>query len=322
MAAEEVERESKRLQEALETLRESEDTVRALLDATTETALLIDTEGKILALNEVAYERLKRLSPNPVGESKQELLGRNVFDLFPPGLAEERRARNENVIRTRVAARFEDERAGSWMDNTIYPIFDRHGYVAKLAIFSYDITKCKWAEAGLQRALHASQERRSRDLLTGTLNHRAIVEELQKLVDHGDGSAPLAVIFVDVDGLKAINDTHGDAIGDAALSASAEALSHDGAVIGRYGGDEFVALLPGAARERAERYRHEVEASLQANGVFDEASGLMIPVGVTIGIAIHPGDAGTASALIYLAERDMEARKRSCQVERSQGNVA
>ena len=208
------------------------------------------------------------------------------------------------------------------MDNTIYPIFNQDGDVAKLAIFSYDITKRKWAEAGLQRALHASQERRSRDLLTGTLNHRAIVEELQKLVDHGDGSAPLAVIFVDVDGLKAINDTHGDAMGEATLSAIAETLSRSRAVIGRYGGDEFVALLPGAARERAERYRHEVEASLEAIGVFDQASGLTIPVRVTIGIAIHPDDAGAASALIDLAERDMEAQKRSRQMERSQGNAA
>ena len=113
MTAEELERETKRLEEALEPLRESEDTVKALLDATTETVLLVDTEGKILALNVVAYERLKRLSPNPVGNNKQELLGSNVFDLFPPGLTEERRARNESVIRTRIAARFEDERAGS-----------------------------------------------------------------------------------------------------------------------------------------------------------------------------------------------------------------
>ena len=322
MTAEELERKTKRLEEALETLRESEATVLALLDATTETVLLIDTEGKILALNEVAYERLKRLSPNPVGNSKQELLGRNVFDLFPPGLTEERRARNASVIRNRVAARFEDERAGHWMDNTIYPIFNQDGDVTKLAIFSYDITKRKWAESGLQRALLASQERRRRDLLTGTLNHRAIVEELQKLVDHGDGSAPLAVLFVDVDGLKAINETHGDAMGEAALLACADTLSRDWAVIGRYGGDEFVALLPGTAREQAERYRHEVEESLEAIGVFDEASGLTIPVRVTIGIAIHPDDAGAASALIDFAERDMEAQKRSRQVDRSQDNAA
>ena len=88
MPGEELQREIERHGETAEALRESEETVRALLDATTETALLVDTEGNILALNAVAYERLKRLSPKPVGGGSHELLGQNVFDLFPPGLAE------------------------------------------------------------------------------------------------------------------------------------------------------------------------------------------------------------------------------------------
>ncbi len=327
MTGEELQREINRHEETVEALRESEDTVRALLDATTETALLVDTSGKILALNEVAYERLKRLSPKPVGDSKQVLLGQNVFDLFPPGLAEERKARNEGVVRSGVTARFEDERAGRWMDNTIYPIFDQDGEVAKLAVFSYDITDRKWAEVTLQRALREGQERVRRDLLTGTLNHRAIVEELQKLIEHGagehgDGSATLAVMIVDVDGLKTINDTYGHAVGDAALVATAETLSRGRAVIGRYGGDEFIALLPGADRERAERYKGEVEESLEALGVVNESSGSTIPVFVSIGIAIHPDDAGAVSQLIEFADSALYAQKRARQVDRPQRKSA
>ena len=327
MTSEDLEREIKRREAAVEELRESKDTVRALLDATTETALLVDTEGKILALNEVAYERLKRLSPKPVGVRQEDLLGRNVFDLFPPGLAEERRARNDAVVTSGLTTRFEDERAGRWMDNTIYPICDANGNVTKLAVFSYDITDRKWAEVALQRALREGQERARRDLLTGTLNHRAIVEELQALIQQGDGehdddSKSLAVLFVDVDGLKTINDTHGHAIGEAALVATAETLSRGRAVIGRYGGDEFIAVLPGAERERAERYKQGVEESLEALGVIDESNGSTIPVRASIGIAIYPDDAAAVSTLIEFAERDMETQKRSPQADRPQEHAA
>ncbi|MCH6554943.1 MAG: hypothetical protein IH793_12410, partial [Acidobacteria bacterium] len=80
----------------------SQETVRALLDATTETALLVDLDGGILALNEVAFERLRRLSRRPVGENRTDLVGRNVFDLFPPGLSEQRKARNDAVVESGV----------------------------------------------------------------------------------------------------------------------------------------------------------------------------------------------------------------------------
>jgi diguanylate cyclase (GGDEF)-like protein len=278
-------------------------------------------------LNEVAYERLKRLSPRPVGGRQEDLLGQNVFDLFPPGLAEERKARNDAVVRSGLTTRFEDERAGRWMDNTIYPICNSDGDVAKLAVFSYDITDRKWAEVALQRVLREGQERARRDLLTGMLNHRAIVEELQKLIEvddgeQGDGSTTLAVMFVDVDGLKTINDTYSHPIGDAALVATAETLSRGRAVIGRYGGDEFIALLPGADRKRAERYKQGVEESLEALGVVDESRGSTIPVRASIGIAIYPDDAGAVSTLIEFAEGDMDAQKRSPQVNRPQENAA
>jgi PAS domain S-box-containing protein len=153
MTVEELPRTSQTNDHMSAALKDSQETVRALLDATTETALLIDTEGKILALNEVAFERLRRLSPVPAGSDRDELIGRNVFDLFPPGIAEQRKARNDTVISSGVPARFEDERAGRWMDNTIYPIFGSNGTVTKLAVFSYDITDRKWSEVALQRAL-------------------------------------------------------------------------------------------------------------------------------------------------------------------------
>jgi diguanylate cyclase (GGDEF)-like protein len=139
---------------------------------------------------------------------------------------------------------------------------------------------------------------------------------MQKLIDRGDGSSMLAVIIADLDGLKPINDGYGHPMGDAALVAVAEALHRDRAIVGRYGGDEFVALLPGANRERAERYKQEVVKALQACEVIDEASGTIIPVGASIGIAIYPEDAASVTPLIELADSGMYAEKRSRPVVR------
>ena len=322
MTADDLEREIERHQETMEALRESQETVRALLDATTETALLIDLDGGILALNEVAFERLRRLSRRPVGDRRVELVGRNVFELFPPGLGEQRKARNDAVIQSGVPARFEDERAGRWMDNTIYPIFDADGNVAKLAVFSYDITDRKWSELTLHRALREEQERARLDPLTGAFNHRAIVEELQKLVQRAEGAAPVAVLIVDLDGLKSINDGHGHPMGDAALVVVADALFRDRAIVGRYGGDEFVVALPGADMARAEQYKADVVAALKASEIIDEGSGQRIPVMASIGIAVHPDDAKAVSSLIEKADDEMYAQKRQRPVIRPRREAA
>ena len=106
-----------------------------------------------------------------------------------------------------------------------------------------DITERKRMEEALR-------EQARRDPLTGVLNHGAIVAELRSLISSGGDGTSHTVAMVDVDGLKATNDTYGHQVGDAVLVAVAGALSRDGALVGRYGGDEFVALLRGADRAR------------------------------------------------------------------------
>ena len=293
-----------------EALRQSEETVRALLNATTETALLIDTEGCILALNDVAFERLRRLSARAVGDRAESLLGVSVFDLFPAELAEARRARNDMVIASGIPARFEDERNGRWMDNSIYPICDAQGNIVKLAIFSYDITERKWTELALQRALLEEQERARRDPLTGVLNHGAIVDELEALVREPSEGEHHGVAMVDVDGLKAVNDTHGHRMGDAVLVAVARCLLIDGVMVGRYGGDEFVAILPSSGYDGAEAYRVQVLDRLAATEVTDEDEGVVLNVSASIGLALHPVDHDAVPKLIELADARMYAMKR------------
>lgn len=292
-------------------LRDSQDTVQALLDATTETALLIDTEGRIIALNQVACDRLRELSPRPIGRRREELIGEYVFDLFPEELRARRKARNDDVISSGRPARFEDERAGRWMDNSIYPITDADGHVTRLAIFSYDITARKQMEQALDRALQAERERARRDALTGALNHGAIVEELQTLLNRATSGDGHVVAVVDVDGLKLVNDMHGHQTGDAILVAVAESLNVAGAIVGRYGGDEFVAIVPGAGRDLGECYAEAVLWNLRQRAVQDGNTGSLIQARASIGFSTHPGEGSTVAALIELADSRMYAAKRA-----------
>jgi diguanylate cyclase (GGDEF)-like protein/PAS domain S-box-containing protein len=132
--------------QAEQTLRESQETTRALINAPSDTALLIDTQGTIIALNKTAAQRLGELAVQRYGEAPKDMTGLCVFDLFHEDVAATRRARNDEAVRTGKAARFIDQRNGNWYDNTIYPMKDASGAVVRLAIYSRDISDIKNAE--------------------------------------------------------------------------------------------------------------------------------------------------------------------------------
>jgi diguanylate cyclase (GGDEF)-like protein len=160
-----------------------------------------------------------------------------------------------------------------------------------------------------KRMEEALLEQVRRDPLTGVLNHGAIVEELRGLVSRGDNGCH-AVAMIDVDNLKAVNDTFGHPTGDAMLTALSGALSKDGALVGRYGGDEFVAIIPGADRAAAERYRDRVLGALAKTSLRDPDSGVSVPVEASLGIAIYPTESTRIEELIKRADTEMIAAKR------------
>ena len=160
-----------------------------------------------------------------------------------------------------------------------------------------------------ERAEAALREQARRDPLTGVLNHAAIVAELKSLLARDVNHAPCAVAMVDVDGMKATNDTYGHQVGDQVLVAVSQALSADGAILGRYGGDEFVAILEGADRNAAQRYRDGVVRRLRQTSIIDPESGLTVPLSIGMGLAVYPEEAETVMDLIKLADDAMYASR-------------
>lgn len=133
--------ERKRVEEAL---RESEATARALLNAPADLAVLVDSNGILLDVNEAFAKRFAR--------SPSELIGTPGWDWLPPDVVERRKPYFEAALRSGMPLRFEDERLGQWFDNRLYPICDQDGKVVKVALLALDVTDLKVAEQSLRES--------------------------------------------------------------------------------------------------------------------------------------------------------------------------
>ena len=122
-----------------------------------------------------------------------------------------------------------------------------------------------------------------------------------------------ALLFIDVDQFKTINDTHGHRTGDAVLVLIGEVLRRTlrgGDLAARWGGDEFVALLPGAPVSRARDVAERLGAAIRGHGGLGEPGAPVLTVSVSIGVASYPAHGNDPEALFAAADRAMYQVKR------------
>jgi len=139
-----LEEELQRCSQADKSMGEGEDTARALLNATSESAILIDAKGIILAVNEVAVQMLGKLNVN--------IIRTNIRDVFPTDVAQRINRKIDAVIDSGEPIQFEYESDRLIYANTVYPIFERHGSIEKLALYTRDITDQRQAIEALRES--------------------------------------------------------------------------------------------------------------------------------------------------------------------------
>lgn len=178
---------TRRLRAAEKRVRHSEQTSRALLNATHESAMLIDNRGTILLANSSMADS--------IGRPVDSLPGSCVYDLLPPAIAALWEKHNQEVIETGGFVSFEGGRSGRLYDTSIFPLFNG-GKVERLAVFSEDITARKRAEEALQRS-----EREK----------AAILDSMTELVAYQDRS--MNIVWVNNVAAESVNMTREDMIG-------------------------------------------------------------------------------------------------------------
>lgn len=151
------------------------------------------------------------------------------------------------------------------------------------------------------------------DALTGALNRRTIdlwlTRSFTEAHRHGQ---PLAVLFVDLDLFKRINDTHGHACGDTCLRQVSEALRRElepGALLGRYGGEEFIVVLPGRNGDSARQVAERIRAAVEREQV--ECDGRKVPMTVSVGVATRLDREDSPGAAVERADKALYAAKRA-----------
>jgi len=221
-----------------------------------------DLAGNITVMNQVAQEI--------TGYSEEEVKGRpfaQVFQLISEETGKKAENPVEKVLQTgkivglanHTALITKDGRRVPIADSAA-PIKDEQGQTFGVVMVFRDVTQEKdWQEKILYLSYH--------DTLTGLYNRRFMEEELKR--QELNGKLPVAVIMADVNGLKLANDVFGHAEGDKLLKKAAEAIKkccRKEDLVSRWGGDEFLVVLPQTSAQAAEEIAKRIKTATQAYG--------------------------------------------------------
>lgn len=275
---------------------------RAILVASPDPIYVLDLEGKFIYANE-ATAHLFALNPKAI-------IGQSAFDLgfsFASGFQRnlDKVVADQSLYRGKFSHTFSSGE-GERFEYLLAPVVGEHRNTeATLCIFR-DVTERVLAEEKIQHnAYH--------DLLTGLPNRRLFLDRLEQEVKHAKrNNLPLAVLFMDLDGFKEVNDSLGHEVGDSLLSGVAERLTDcvraDDSVA-RLGGDEFTVILKGAKqRKHVESLTQIIIDALAIPFLITNQS---VQISVSIGIAFYPQDASSPFDLLSAADQAMYKAKKS-----------
>lgn len=303
----ELERKSRILRESLRLLQEERDHNQALLRSLSEGLLGITPGGNIFYANPMAEQML--------GRGLDELIGQRLTDLFvlcneeggelgwPLAEFLSTCARGERVHRDDLFL----QRGGVSVaiEVTANPLLPDMGGVAGIVVLFRDISSRRQQEKALQR-------RAMLDALTGLSNRAEFNHQLvERIAAANRSETSLALLYLDLDRFKAINDSRGHHAGDQVLQAVAQRLRdclRGSDLVARLGGDEFAIVLQGSDPHRAaSRVAGKILQALTKEIGLDD--GGAVQTGISIGIALYPDDSTHADELLRSADQAMYQAK-------------
>jgi diguanylate cyclase (GGDEF)-like protein/PAS domain S-box-containing protein len=274
--------------------------MRGISDNATTVIYAKDRDGRYTLINQ-RFEELHQTR-------RERVLGQADWALFDKSTAQQKISNDERVMREGKAIEFEES---AYLDDEIhtyialkFPLIDSAGQVYGLGSIATDITERKKTEKTLTELAHL-------DLLTGLDNRKLFHDKLQLAINTaGRHKYLLALLFIDFDRFKFVNDSLGHPVGDKLLIAAANRLrtlvrGEDS--LARLGGDEFTCLLP--------NIDHRKDAAIVAEKIVEslsrpfKVSGNEITLTVSIGVGLYPDDAQDIDSLIKHADAAMYRAK-------------
>ena len=281
-------------------LRESEERFRSLVELAPD-LILVHIEGIIAFMNPYGAKLLGY-------ENQQELLGMHVLQLVDAGSIEVATERMRTTVNDRQPSDPAEvcfiRKDGTRIDLQIAatPLM-YHGRPAVQAV-AHDITERKRAEATIRKMAYY-------DMLTGLPNRALFDDRLAVVINHAErNNETFAVMFMDMNDFKLVNDRLGHAVGDQLLAEVAhrlQAVVRRSDTVARLGGDEFTVLLPRVtSRKAAAQIAQKMTETMEGLVVTAKGS---VPIDISIGIAFYPTDGRTFGELMHAADMAMYASK-------------
>jgi diguanylate cyclase (GGDEF)-like protein/PAS domain S-box-containing protein len=245
-----------------------------------------------------------------LGYSIEEMLARplaSFMDAEGQGILERNLARRRQGISERHEFKFRKRDGGElWTSMATNPIFDGAGaFVGALALVTDITDRRQSAELIWQQA--------NFDELTGLPNRHMFMDRLRQETKKADrGAAFLALLFLDLDHFKEVNDQLGHAMGDALLVEAARRIAacvRASDTLARLGGDEFTVIVAGI--DHAGSVERIAQALVAALARPFELNGETVSISASIGIALYPPDAGNVGELLARADQAMYASKKA-----------
>lgn len=273
-------------------LRSQRSCFHALIEHGSDGIALVNAEGTVLYASPSTCRVL--------GYTGEELLGQDLFAcIYPEDQEKVRDSLGQLLLSPRASVTMEfrcrhKEGAWRWIECTGTNLLAEPGMEA-IVVNYRDIEAHKRAEEQLKFLAVT-------DALTGLGNYRQLIEVIDSELRRSDRTGrPFAMLMLDVDGLKQINDSFGHLVGSHALCRVAAVLrSHCRSIdtAGRYGGDEFTVVLPESNLEVARHVAQRISQHVSTDGEHP-------PISVSIGVAVYPEDGGTIDLLLNAADREL-----------------